>query len=134
MAAAVAAAGGDVERTATVLAGIFGAAGVALGALGAHALAGRLDTRAAALWETAARYQLLHAAALLGLAWAASRWPGPWTAAAIWNVAAGTAVFSGTLYALALGAPRWLGAVTPLGGLAMIAGWLLLGAAVLVGH
>lgn len=109
---------------------ILGLVGVAAGAFGAHALESRLTADRLATWEVAVRYQVLHALALFGAAWAASRWPGfpaTWTAGLL---VGGTIVFCGTLYALALGGPRWLGAVTPLGGVALLAGWatMILGA------
>jgi uncharacterized membrane protein YgdD (TMEM256/DUF423 family) len=111
-------------------AGALGATGVLLGAFGAHALRPTLEASGLRdVWETASRYQLVHAAALLGLAgWlrgdagACGRWAGR-----CW--AAGTLLFSGSLYLLALGGPRWLGPVTPLGGGALIAGWVLAGCA-----
>jgi uncharacterized membrane protein YgdD (TMEM256/DUF423 family) len=87
---------------------LLGFLGVALGAFGAHALKGRVDPE---LWRTAVLYQLVHAAAMLAAPSATRFW------------APGVLVFSGTLYALALGAPRWLGAVTPVGGLLLLAGW-----------
>ena len=109
-------------------AGLLGFGGVALGAFGAHALkarlvaAGRLDA-----WETAVHYQLIHAVALLGVALLArarpnpgsARWPGRVSRAWL----AGVVLFSGTIYWLALGGPRWLGPVTPLGGILLLAGW-----------
>jgi uncharacterized membrane protein YgdD (TMEM256/DUF423 family) len=124
------------HRTPLAWAGVLGAAGVALGAFGAHALKDTLQaagTRDA--WETAVRFQLLHAAALLGLAAWLRAAPAParaiaW-AARLW--AAGTLLFSGSLYLLALGGPRWLGPVTPLGGLSLIAGWIALAFAALGG-
>ncbi len=88
--------------------------GVALGAFGAHALEGKLDERGRHLWQTAVSYQMWHALAILAVT-------GP-TARGCFL--AGTVIFSGTLYAMALGAPRWLGAVTPIGGLLFLAGWL----------
>ena len=104
-----------------------GALGCALavvaGAFGAHALAARLDERALQLWETAARYLMFGAFGIVLAGLAAARWPGVERAA--WALLAGTVVFSGTVAALALGGPRWLGAVTPLGGLLMILGFLL---------
>lgn len=109
-------------------AALLGAAGVALGAFGAHGLRARLDARALEVWETAVRYHLAHAVALLAIALS------PQAAsmrAAGWLFAAGIALFSGSLYALALGGPRLLGPVTPLGGLAFIAGWLWLARAAL---
>ena len=104
-------------------AALLGAAGVALGAFGAHGLRARLDPRSLAVWETAVKYHLLHAVALLALALS------PHAAqlrSAGWLFVAGIALFSGSLYALALGGPRLLGPVTPLGGLALLAGWLWL--------
>lgn len=101
----------------------LGLLGVAAGAFGAHALEARLSADRLATWELAVRYQIVHALALLAAAWAASHWarfPAAWAGGLL---VAGTIVFCGTLYALALGGPRWLGAVTPLGGLALLAGW-----------
>ena len=116
------------HRTTLLSAGLLGLTGVAFGALGAHALAGFLTERGmTSAWDTAARYQLLHAVALFAAAaWLRSasgdiqRRLG-W-AAACW--VAGTVLFSGSLYGLALGGPHWLGPVTPLGGLTLMAGWL----------
>jgi uncharacterized membrane protein YgdD (TMEM256/DUF423 family) len=99
---------------------------VAAGAFGAHALRARLDPGALAVFETAARYQMFHALGLLAVAWAVTRWPGPWLPRAGWLFVAGTLLFSGSLYALALSGVRWLGAITPLGGAAFLAGWLCL--------
>jgi len=93
---------------------------VALGAFGAHALKGRLSPEALAVFETGVRYQAYHALALLLLA--ALRGPDR----AAWCFVGGIVLFSGSLYALALTGVRWLGAVTPLGGLLFLAGWLLL--------
>lgn len=99
---------------------------VAAGAFGAHALRVRLDAGSLAVFETGARYQMYHAVGLLAAAWAVVRWPGPWAVRSGWLFAAGTLLFSGSLYALALGGVRWMGAITPLGGLAFLAGWLCL--------
>jgi uncharacterized membrane protein YgdD (TMEM256/DUF423 family) len=99
---------------------------VGAGAFGAHGLRARLTPDLLAVFETAARYQMYHALALLAAAWAVTRWPGPWPVRAGWLFLAGTVVFSGSLYALALSGVRWLGAVTPLGGVAFLAGWLCL--------
>jgi uncharacterized membrane protein YgdD (TMEM256/DUF423 family) len=118
-----------MSRLFLVLGSVSGALAVAAGAFGAHALRGRLDPRALEIYEVAARYQIYHALALLVVAIAAARWPGGEPLAAGWLFVAGTVVFSGSLYALSLGAPRWLGAVTPVGGLALIAGWLVLAVA-----
>lgn len=107
-----------------VTAGAVGCAlAVIAGAFGAHALASRLDERALQLWETAARYLMCGSFGLILAGLAAARWPGVERAA--WALLAGTVVFSGTVAALALGGPRWLGAVTPIGGTLMIVGFLL---------
>lgn len=99
---------------------------VAAGAFGAHGLRARLSPDLLAVFETAARYQMYHALALLAVGWAVTRWPGPWPVRAGWLFAVGTLLFSGSLYALALSGMRWLGAVTPLGGVAFLAGWACL--------
>jgi uncharacterized membrane protein YgdD (TMEM256/DUF423 family) len=99
---------------------------VAAGAFGAHALKDRLAPDLLAAFETGARYQMLHALGLLAAGWAAVRWPGGAATLAGWLFAVGTVLFSGSLYALALTGARWLGAVTPVGGVAFLLGWLAL--------
>jgi uncharacterized membrane protein YgdD (TMEM256/DUF423 family) len=120
-----------VDRLFFVIGSTSALVAVAAGAFGAHALRARLTPDLLAVFETGARYQMYHAFALLASAWAVTRWPGPWPVRAGWLFLIGTIVFSGSLYTLALGGVRWLGAVTPLGGAAFLAGWLclLLGAA-----
>jgi len=99
---------------------------VAGGAFGAHALRARLDAPSLALWETAVRYLALAGLALLALGLAAGDRPvRGWTAAGT-CLAAGALIFSGTVAAMALGGPRWLGIVTPVGGVLLIAGFLVL--------
>jgi uncharacterized membrane protein YgdD (TMEM256/DUF423 family) len=107
-----------------LLVGIAGASAVLLGAFGAHALRGVLDARGLELWRTAVNYHVWHALAL-ALAVALGRGRSGRLATAAFAV--GIVLFSGSLYALALGAPRWVGIVTPFGGLAFMAGWLALG-------
>jgi uncharacterized membrane protein YgdD (TMEM256/DUF423 family) len=103
---------------------VLGALAVAAGAFGAHALADRLAPIRLATFETAARYQMYHALALVLLGLVAARWPGlGWNGPGI-LLLGGTFVFSGSLYALALTDARWLGAITPLGGVMWIAAWL----------
>ena len=99
---------------------------VALGAFGAHALKTRLDADLLAVFETGVRYLMFHAFALLAVAWACTRWPGSAINASGWLFLAGTLLFSGSLYVLSLSGVRWLGAITPLGGLAWLAGWACL--------
>jgi uncharacterized membrane protein YgdD (TMEM256/DUF423 family) len=112
-------------KFALAFAAISGAVGVAFGAAAAHGLRRLLDERALALVETAARYQLIHAAALVGLAALLARpWPAlNWVA---WAWAAGTVLFCGSLYLLAFTGLRGFAHVAPLGGLAFILGWALL--------
>jgi uncharacterized membrane protein YgdD (TMEM256/DUF423 family) len=102
------------------------AVGVALGAFGAHGLKSKVSAEMAAVWETGARYHILHALALLATGWAADRWPSGYANGAGWLFVAGIALFSGSLYALAVTGVRALGAITPLGGLCFIAGWVCL--------
>lgn len=108
-------------------AALAGAGAVALGAFGAHALRDVLDERALGTWRTAVDYQAWHALALLGTALLAGNRPPPALRLATVAFAFGIVLFSGSLYALALGAPRALGALTPFGGVAFIAGWFALG-------
>jgi len=104
---------------------------VAAGAFGAHALRDRLSVGDLATFETAVRYQMYHALALLAVAWVAHQWPGGLPRAAGWLFVIGTVIFSGSLYTLVLTGQRWLGAVTPIGGVAFLAGWACLVAAAL---
>ncbi|HEY2989293.1 MAG TPA: DUF423 domain-containing protein [Candidatus Binatia bacterium] len=99
---------------------------VALGAFAAHGLKGKLTPDLFNVFEVGVRYHMYHALALLAVAWATNRWPWPSTNAAGWFFIFGTIAFSGSLYLLALGGPRWLGAITPIGGLAFLVGWILL--------
>ncbi len=103
---------------------VSGFLGVALGAFGAHGLPRETSAQALDWWRIAAQYHLAHALALLLGGMLGMQ--GLRVDAACWSFLAGSAVFSGTLYAMALGAPRVLGAATPLGGLLLLAGWLLL--------
>ncbi len=100
--------------------------GVALGAFAAHGLKSKLPAEMFNIFEVGVRYHMYHALALLAVAWASSRWPGSSITAAGWLFVLGTIIFSGSLYFLALGGPRWLGAITPIGGIAFLIGWLLL--------
>jgi uncharacterized membrane protein YgdD (TMEM256/DUF423 family) len=109
------------------------AAAIGAGAFGAHGLASRLDTRSLELWETAARYLMYGGLGLCVVGVTGAFAPGRLLTAAGLSLTFGSLVFSGTVAALALGAPRWLGAVTPLGGLGLIAGYLLLALAALKG-
>lgn len=116
-----------MKASTVLLAGaLAGALGVLLGAFGAHALRGQLDAAALVTWQTAVRFQFWHALALLASAWLVDREASRSTKFAAVAFVFGIVVFCGSLYALALGAPRVLGLLTPLGGIAFLAGWLAL--------
>jgi len=119
-----------MERLIATVGALSAFTAVAAGAFGAHALRTRLSAEMLAVFEVAARYQMYHALALIACAWAATRWPGPLVTASAWLFVVGTVLFCGSLYMLSLTGIRWLGAVTPVGGLALLAGWLTLAAAV----
>lgn len=113
-----------------MLSALSGLLAVAFGAFGAHALRARLDDYSLRVFETAVQYQFYHALALLGVALLLLRNPeSSLLHSSTWLFALGTLVFSGSLYLLSISGVRWLGAITPLGGLAFIAGWACLGAA-----
>lgn len=115
-----------MDRIFFVVGALLGGLAVAAGAFGAHVLEGQLPAERLATFELAVRYQMYHALALLAAAWAWGRWPGGATTAAGWLFLAGVLIFCGTVYALSLGSPRWLGAITPIGGVSFIAGWMAL--------
>jgi uncharacterized membrane protein YgdD (TMEM256/DUF423 family) len=114
-----------MDRIVFAVGSLLAALGVMLGAFGAHALKTRIPVDLLEVFETGVRYQMYHALGLMALAWAIYRWPGRRLGVAAWLLAAGTVIFSGTLVLLALTGARWLGAVTPVGGVLLIAGWLL---------
>ncbi len=115
-------------RLGMVIAGLYGLLGVAAGAFGAHGLRSRVSVRDLEIWQTAAHYQQLHAVALLGVAlWTmhaqSAGQPTTLHSVIMALFTAGVVVFSGSLYAMVLGGPRVLGAITPLGGLCLLAAW-----------
>ncbi|MFL6563423.1 MAG: DUF423 domain-containing protein [Burkholderiales bacterium] len=95
-----------------------------MGAFGAHALKARLSPDLLGVWQTAVQYHTWHALGLLAVGLTGLHFEGNWLKAAGWLLVAGIVLFSGSLYALALGAPRGLGAVTPIGGATFILGWI----------
>jgi uncharacterized membrane protein YgdD (TMEM256/DUF423 family) len=115
-----------MSRLLWVTGAVFGLAAVAAGAFGAHALRERLSEQALGTFETAARYHMYHALAILGAAWLAERAGGGAAAWAGLAFGVGVLIFSGSLYLLALTGVRWLGAITPVGGVALLGGWALL--------
>jgi uncharacterized membrane protein YgdD (TMEM256/DUF423 family) len=119
-----------LTRLFTLLGVTFAFFGVTAGAFGSHALGATLTANGrAATYDTAVQYQMIHALALFAVAWAADKWPGRWTRWAGYLFAVGIIIFSGSLYILSIFNLRFMGAVTPLGGLAFLLGWLCLGLA-----
>jgi len=112
-----------MERKVFAAGAMVAGLGVGLGAFGAHGLKPVVSPEMLAVFETGVRYQMYHGLGLLALAWAIGRWPERRLAMAAWLLLAGTLVFSGSLYILVLTGLRWFGAITPIGGVALIAGW-----------
>jgi uncharacterized membrane protein YgdD (TMEM256/DUF423 family) len=118
-----------VDRVFLTLAALSGCLGVALGAFGAHALRERLSADMLQVFQTGVTYQLFHALALLAVGILLARFSADgsaWLTAAGWLFVAGSVLFSGSLYALSLSGTTWFGAITPLGGVAFLLGWLAL--------
>jgi uncharacterized membrane protein YgdD (TMEM256/DUF423 family) len=113
-------------RTFFAFGALFAFLAVAAGAFGAHALKARLEPDRLVQFELAARYQMYHAFALIAAAWASEKFPGGASRASGWLFVIGILIFCGTVYGLAFGAPRWFGAITPIGGVCFLAGWVLL--------
>jgi uncharacterized membrane protein YgdD (TMEM256/DUF423 family) len=114
---------------ALLLGGVLGFVGVACGAMGAHALRDQLDATALDWWKTGAQYAQIHAVLLVAVALAVPRPRPRLVRIACAALVLGIVIFAGTLWAMALGAPRWFGAITPLGGSSLLAAWLALAAA-----
>jgi uncharacterized membrane protein YgdD (TMEM256/DUF423 family) len=114
------------DRSLSALAALCMFAGVAAGAFGAHGLKGRIDAEMLGVWQTGVQYHLVHALGLFAVAWLRTRHPqARLLPAAGWLMFAGIVLFSGSLYVLALTGLRWLGAITPLGGLAFLLAWAM---------
>jgi uncharacterized membrane protein YgdD (TMEM256/DUF423 family) len=110
-----------------VLGCFFAGSAVAAGAFGAHFLKDILDMSMLAVFDTATRYHMYHALGLCIVAWAVDRYPEKSLEPAGWFFVVGILLFSGSLYGVSLTGMRWLGAVTPIGGVAFLVGWILLG-------
>ncbi len=115
-----------MDRLLLAIAAGFGFTGVALGAFGAHALKSRLTVEALATYQTGVLYHLVHAVILAVVAVIASRGSSTLLTAAGWSFAGGIVLFSGSLYVLSVTGIRGFGAITPIGGLLFLAGWLCL--------
>jgi uncharacterized membrane protein YgdD (TMEM256/DUF423 family) len=118
-----------MEKTLMFVGAVMGGVGVAIGAFGAHGLRGRLSPEMLAVFETGVRYHMYHALAILATAALFARVDGRAVVVAGWCFAAGIVVFSGSLYALALSGVTILGAVTPIGGVLFLVGWISLAVA-----
>ena len=121
-----------MDRTFLLIGALAGVIGVGFGAFGAHALRGRLSPEMLAVFETGVRSQMYHAFAVLIVAVALARLDAPLIRAAGWAFTVGIVLFSGSLYAMALTGMTMLGAITPIGGVAFLAGWALLIAAAIL--
>jgi uncharacterized membrane protein YgdD (TMEM256/DUF423 family) len=118
----------QMEKIFFVLGAILGGLAVASGAFGAHGLKNIVTSDRLETFETAVRYQTYHAFALIAVAWALARWPNQVSLlnTSGWLFLAGIILFSGSLYLLVLSGVKWLGAITPFGGVAFVAGWICL--------
>lgn len=119
-----------MERIFFFLGALLAGIGVAAGAFGAHGLKNRLSAEMLATFEVGVRYQMYHAFALFVVAWVLTKWPSKPVTVAGWCFVIGTFLFSGSLYVLTLSGVKWLGAITPLGGVAFLIGWACLAWAV----
>lgn len=115
-----------MDKLFTMIGALSGGIAVAAGAFGAHALRERVEPRLLEVFETGARYQMYHALALLAVGWLIQRGAGSLATTAGWLFVAGTVLFSGSLYAMTFTGVRALGAITPLGGVCFIGGWVCL--------
>ena len=119
--------GRSLSQRFLMLGSILAGLGVAAGAFGAHALKEILDVPMLQAFETATRYVMYHAFGLCIVSWAIDRYPEQGLEKSGWFFIAGILLFSGSLYVVSLAGIRWMGAVTPIGGLAFMIGWLFLG-------
>ena len=116
-----------MDKTFFLIASILGGLAVALGAFGAHALTGRVEARLLEVFETGVRYHFYHALALIAVVVAIGRWPeSNLPTIAGWLFVVGVVIFSGSLYTMTFTGWTWLGPITPIGGVALIAGWVCL--------
>ncbi len=113
-----------MERVFLIIGALSSCIGVAAGAFAAHGLKSRMSIEMLSVFEVGVRYQMYHAFALLVTTWVLSKWPSSLVIAGGWLFIVGTLLFSGSLYLLSVSGIRWLGAITPFGGLAFLAGWI----------
>ena len=113
-----------MERVFLIIGALSACIGVAAGAFAAHGLKSRMSIEMLSIFEVGVRYQMYHAFALFVTTWVLSKWPSLLITAGGWLFVVGTLLFSGSLYLLCVSGIRWLGAITPFGGLAFLAGWI----------
>ena len=113
----------NIERIFVILGALFAFVGVAAGAFGAHVLKSRISAEMLAVFEVGVRYQMVHALGLIAMAWIHTKWPSSLVTTGGWCFVIGIILFSGSLYLLSVSGIRWLGAITPFGGVAFLAGW-----------
>jgi uncharacterized membrane protein YgdD (TMEM256/DUF423 family) len=116
----------SMDRIFVIIGALSALIGVAAGAFGAHGLKSRIGAEMLAVFEVGVRYQMYHALALIAAAWMQSKWPSALVTTGGWLFVIGTVLFSGSLYLMSISGTRWLGAITPLGGLSFLAGWICL--------
>ena len=109
-----------------VVASLSACIAVGLGAFAAHALKEKLSPDLFSIWEVGVRYHMYHALGLIAVAWVVAQFPESNAAIAGWFFVGGTVIFSGSLYVLSLTGERWIGAITPLGGVCFLIGWVWL--------
>ena len=115
-----------MTRTFFILGSVFGMMAILAGTFGAHGLEQTVTPSLLQTFDTGVRYHMYHALALIGVAWACEHFGGKLPVAAGWLFVIGIIVFAGSLYLLAITGARWLGMITPIGGVAFVVGWLLL--------
>jgi uncharacterized membrane protein YgdD (TMEM256/DUF423 family) len=116
----------SLSKVFLIIASISACTAVALGAFAAHLLKDKLSPDLFAIFEVGVRYHMYHALALFAVAWCVTQFPSSSVSVSGWLFIAGTVVFSGSLYILSMTGMRWLGAITPLGGISFLAGWIWL--------
>jgi uncharacterized membrane protein YgdD (TMEM256/DUF423 family) len=113
-----------MERLFLILGALSAFLGVAAGAFGAHGLKSRISAEMLSVFEVGVRYQMYHAFALITVAYLQAKWPSSIVTVGGWLFVIGTILFSGSLYFMSVGGVKWLGAITPIGGLSFLAGWI----------
>ncbi|MBI4243206.1 MAG: DUF423 domain-containing protein [Planctomycetes bacterium] len=120
-----------MEKLFFVIGAISAALGVIAGAFGGHTLKNKLAPEMLSVFDVAVRYHLIHSLALLAVSWACTKWPGTFVNISGYLFICGIILFSGSLYTLSISGIKWIGAITPVGGISFITGWGLLAFAII---